>query len=92
MLALSVAALKDALAANQPAQKPASLKTRVEVEQDFQRRGASIRAWAIAQGVDPVIASHVVSGRLKGLRGESHNIAVLLGLKAGVVNGNGART
>jgi len=61
------------------------LKTRAEVQQDFQQRGASIRAWAIQHKRDPLIAAGVISGRLKGMRGEAHNVAVLLGLKEGLV-------
>jgi gp16 family phage-associated protein len=57
------------------------------VQQDFLQRGASIRAWAIENKRDPLIAAHVVSGRLKGLRGEAHKVAVLLGMKRGLVEG-----
>jgi len=35
--------------------------------------------------VDPATTYQVLSGRKKGRRGESHRVAVLLGMKEGVV-------
>ena len=61
------------------------LRTIDEVQKDFDERGLSVRAWALAAGVDPAVAAHVVKGRLKGRIGESHRVAVLLGLKRGVI-------
>ncbi|MCW5666490.1 MAG: DNA-binding protein [Piscinibacter sp.] len=61
------------------------LRTREEVQRDFDRRGISIRSWALRNGVDPMVAAHVVSGRSKAKRGEAHRVAVLLGIKEGVI-------
>lgn len=61
------------------------LRTLEEVRRDFDRRGASIRAWALSVGVDPQTAAHLVAGRIKGKRGEAHRAAVLLGIKEGVI-------
>lgn len=63
--------------------KPAVINKREDILQDFDRRGLSIRAWAIANDVNPVIAAHVLAGRCKGRFGEAHRAAVLLGLKVG---------
>lgn len=39
-------------------------------------------------GVDRTIVEGVLSGRLKGVRGEAHKVAVALGLKEGVIIGD----
>lgn len=38
--------------------------------------------WAQAQGFNRMILVDLLRGRLKGLRGEAHRVAVALGLKA----------
>ena len=63
--------------------KQKKLKTREEVLDDFTTKGISIRSWAIKNGFSPSIVRHVLSGKLKGRIGKSHNVAVKLGLKAG---------
>lgn len=60
-------------------------RSREEVRADFERHGISIRSWALKHRVDPVIAAHVLAGRLEGRYGEAHRAAVLLGIKNGVV-------
>lgn len=62
-----------------------TVKTRQQVREDFERRGISIRAWARAQRLNPSLVYEVLRGRLKGRRGAAHKVAVLLGLKDGVV-------
>lgn len=64
---------------------PKQLKTREEVLADFARKGMSIRRWAIEHGVQPATANAVLKGRLRGRIGESHKVAVLLGLKDGEI-------
>lgn len=61
------------------------LKTREEVRADFERKGLSVRRWALKHGVAPGTVAGVLSGRLSGRFGESHKIVVLLGIKDGVI-------
>jgi gp16 family phage-associated protein len=62
-----------------------STKTLDEVRADLNRHGKSIREWAREHGVSDRIVYEVLRGRLKGRRGQAHKVAVLLGLKHGVV-------
>ncbi|MBB5204426.1 gp16 family phage-associated protein [Inhella inkyongensis] len=50
---------------------------------DFQ--GISIAQWAREHQVHHSLVREILAGRKKCLRGMSHNIAVLLGMKAGVI-------
>ena len=52
-----------------------------DIKREFELRGETISSWATAKGFcrDSVYA--VLSGRVKGKRGKSHDIAVALGLK-----------
>ena len=68
-------------------------KTRAQVRDEFARKGWSISAWARDNGYSPnmviaILADNEVNPRLKCLRGDAHNIAVQLGLKAGEVSRN----
>jgi gp16 family phage-associated protein len=56
-----------------------------EARARFRRVGYSQRQFAEELGVDPSLVGHVLSGKRRGLRGDSHRIAVALGLKEGVV-------
>jgi gp16 family phage-associated protein len=62
-----------------------NVRTRDEVRADFDRRGVSLRAWARQNGVSDRIVYEVMRGRFKGRRGSAHKVAVLLGLKDGVI-------
>lgn len=67
------------------------LKTRAQVRQEFAQKGWSISGWAKANRYSPnlviaILADNEASPRLKCLRGDAHNIAVQLGLKAGEVS------
>lgn len=48
----------------------------------FDAHGIAIKDWCETHGLDRYIVTDLLRGRLKGLRGESHRAAVLLGLKA----------
>lgn len=61
------------------------LRTSKDVLSEFQRKGISISAWATANGFTPNLVFEVLSGRKKGVRGQSHKIAVKLGLKRGEI-------
>lgn len=56
-----------------------------EARARFRRVGYSQRQFAEELGVDPSLVGHVLSGKRRGLRGDSHRIAVALGLKDGTV-------
>lgn len=60
-------------------------KTPEQVKAEFERTGISIAKWAEAQGFDRYTVYGVLSGRHKGSRGKTHQIAVALGLKKGVI-------
>ncbi len=68
-----------------------SLKTRAQVRKEFADKGWSISGWARQHGYSPVMVSDIINDneanpKRKCLRGESHNIAVSLGLKQGQVS------
>ena len=68
-----------------------SLKTRAQIREEFANRGWSITGWSRKNGFCPVMVSDIIndndaSPKRKCLRGESHNIAVALGLKKGEVS------
>ncbi|WP_226463362.1 MULTISPECIES: DNA-binding protein [Hydrogenophaga] len=58
------------------------MKTSPEtVKLQFELHGLSIREWAQAQGFSERLVYAVLSGKSKGMRGESFRIAVALGLR-----------
>lgn len=61
------------------------LRTPEEVRAEFKRKGVSIASWATANNLNVNMVFEVLSGRKKGIRGQAHKIAVLLGLKEGEV-------
>ncbi|WP_342133504.1 DNA-binding protein [Hydrogenophaga sp. OTU3427] len=56
-----------------------------DVREEFRRRGMSVSDWARRHGVSAQLTYRVLAGRTSGQRGQSHQICVLLGLKAGVI-------
>ncbi|MCY1435605.1 phage-associated protein, BcepMu gp16 family [compost metagenome] len=48
----------------------------------FIRHGVCKTQWAQAMGFDRMVVSDLLRGKAKGLRGDAHNAAVALGLKA----------
>lgn len=61
------------------------LRTTEEVKADLRRRGRSVPQVAAEIRVSPRIVYALLAGRHKGLRGQAHRAAVMLGLKDGVV-------
>ncbi|MBK9347835.1 MAG: DNA-binding protein [Burkholderiales bacterium] len=57
------------------------LKTREEVQSWFQSQGISIADWAMEHGFSAALTREVIKGR-RCIRGQSHHIAVALGMKA----------
>lgn len=58
-------------------------KTAEQVRAEMRHAGLSLAEWARTHKVSYSLAHEVLSGRCKGHRGAAHDIAVLLGLKAG---------
>lgn len=81
-LELSIAALRAAL------QEPATKDGRdllAEARKAIFDAGLSISEWATANGFTIPIVKSVLYGHSKCLRGESHRVALALGIKHGVV-------
>lgn len=55
-----------------------------DIRNEFRVRGISIAAWARSRGYSPQLVYQVLTGRNPCSRGQSHAIAVALGIKAGV--------
>lgn len=62
------------------------MRTREEARAELERKGLSVRGWALSHGVSPGTVQGVLSGRLSGRFGASHKVAVLLGIKDGVIS------
>lgn len=67
------------------------LKTRLQVREEFARKGWSISGWARANSYSTGLVLEILNDdernpKRKCLRGESHNIAVALGLKQGEIS------
>lgn len=61
------------------------LRTLEEARAMFTRKGTTIRGWARDIGVHENTVYEVLAGRKQCLRGDAHKVAVLLGLKDGVI-------
>lgn len=59
------------------------LRTPEQVRSRFARSGISVAAWARSQGFNVVLTYMVAAGQRRSLRGQSHQIAVALGMKRG---------
>lgn len=61
------------------------MKTIAEVKAEMWRRGETASDWARKHRVSTETVRGVLCGRIKGRNGEAHKVAVLLGLKDGVI-------
>lgn len=61
------------------------LRTAADVKNDLRSRGVSLAAHCRRLKIDEQTARDLLAGKAKGLRGKAHRAAVLLGLKAGVI-------
>ena len=61
------------------------VRTEDEVKDELRRKGISIARWARANGFDSILIYQLLAKRKKGLRGEAHRAAVMLGLKKGEI-------
>lgn len=55
-----------------------------QVQANFRESGVSVADWASRNGFNPALVYAVMKGKRKCLRGESHHIAVALGMKHGI--------
>ena len=60
-------------------------RTGTDLRAEFERRGLSIAEWARVNGFSCALVYQVLAGRKRCLRGQSHQIAVRLGLKDGEI-------
>lgn len=60
------------------------LRTAAEAKDWLEYQGISVSQWSRENGVSRSLVYEILAGRKKGHRGMSHNIAVALGMKAGV--------
>lgn len=65
-------------------------RTPEQARAELQRQGISISQWAASNGFSVPLVFEVLNGRRKCVRGQSHNIAVALGLKDGAICSNAA--
>lgn len=56
-----------------------------EAREQLIRQGMTVRQWARQHGVHEKTVYEVLAGRKRGLYGEAHKVAVLLGIKDGVL-------
>ncbi|WP_307616566.1 DNA-binding protein [Variovorax boronicumulans] len=59
------------------------LRTLDQAKADFVRAGISVAEWARDRGFSESLVRSILAGRRKCLRGQSHAIAVALGVKRG---------
>jgi gp16 family phage-associated protein len=62
-----------------------AVKSPKVVRAEFNRIGKPITEWARENGFKHNLVYEVLRGRIKCLRGKSHRIAVLLGMKEGEI-------
>ncbi|MGE1004190.1 DNA-binding protein (plasmid) [Ralstonia syzygii subsp. celebesensis] len=62
-----------------------TLRTPAEARAELQSKGVSITQWAIANKFSPNLVFEVLGGRKKCVRGQAHEIAIKLGIKAGEI-------
>ena len=62
------------------------MKTREQSLIEIRSRGETVCGWARNHGFSPRLVRAVIYGTVKGKWGESHKIAVALGIKDGVID------
>ena len=67
------------------------LRTPEEARAWLDYQGITVAQWARENGMHDSLVREVLAGRKKCLRGMSHNIAVLLGMKRGQITTRPAR-
>jgi gp16 family phage-associated protein len=69
---------------DQPKHEQQELLSPTQVQDWFSKSGISVVDWAAKHGFSPALVYAVMKGKRKCLRGESHHIAVALGMKRGI--------
>lgn len=69
--------------AQTPIDLPCPVATEAQVRAEFVESGTTVAEWARARGFSASLTRMVLAGKRKCLRGQSHEIAVALRLKAG---------
>lgn len=64
------------------------IKTPEEALAEFRRTGRSVRSWAKEHGFCEQLVTTILKGKRPCHRGTSHKVAVLLGIKDGVIEEN----
>lgn len=59
----------------------ATARTPEEIQKWFRVKGVSVSEWARERGFSPSLTNAIIKGKRRCLRGQSHRIAVALGLK-----------
>ena len=65
------------------------IRTAAQAKAWLEYQGKSVQEFAREHGVDPATTYQVLAGRKKGKRGEAHKVAVLLGMKDGIITSQG---
>lgn len=60
----------------------ADIKKHQQVQNWFRENGLNIHEWATERQFSPALVYAVLQGKRKCLRGQSHQIAIALGLKS----------
>ena len=60
-----------------------------QVRDEFLARGGSVAEWSRQRGFSCALVYQVLRGEKKCVRGQSHDIALALGLKSGISGGVG---
>ena len=61
------------------------IRTAAQAKAWLEHQGKSVQQFAREHGVDPATTYQVLAWRKKGKRGEAHKVAVLLGMKDGII-------
>lgn len=61
------------------------IRTAAQAKAWLEQQGKSVQEFAREHSIDPATTYQVLAGRKKGKRGESHKVAVLLGMKIGSI-------
>ncbi|MBD8494895.1 DNA-binding protein [Pseudomonas syringae] len=61
------------------------IRTPAQAKAWLDQQGKSVQQFARENSVDPATTYQVLAGRKKGRRGEAHKVAVLLGIKEGII-------
>ncbi len=61
------------------------MKTLEQVKAELLHKGLSMAAWARKNGVNEELTRRILLGRIECRYGQSHKIAVKLGLKDGII-------